>query len=137
MTTCEGETLARERRRLVRRGAATLAAAVGKAATVALVARWCSKEEDEVACICCDLCCVVFVVGVLRNRKLVVECSGEGVMFVEAEANVALEELGDSIRPPCLHRKHFLHQVHASQGILGCPLLLIQWWCQQEQLHEN
>jgi len=60
------------------------------------------------------------------NKKLVVECSGEGVMFVEAEADVALEELGDSIGPPCLHRKHFVYEVPASQGILGSPLLLIQ-----------
>ncbi|XP_047149154.1 alcohol acyl transferase 1 allele RGb-like [Vigna umbellata] len=60
------------------------------------------------------------------NRKLVVECSGEGVMFVEAEADVALEELGDSIGPPCLHRKHFLYALPASQGILASPLLFIQ-----------
>ncbi|XP_014520417.1 methanol O-anthraniloyltransferase [Vigna radiata var. radiata] len=60
------------------------------------------------------------------NRKLVVECSGEGVMFVEAQADVALEELGDSIGPPCLHRKHFLYQLPASQGILASPLLFFQ-----------
>jgi len=32
-------------------------------------------------------------------------------MFVEAEADVALEELGDSIGQPFLHRKHFFYEV--------------------------
>lgn len=60
------------------------------------------------------------------NRKLLVDCSAEGVLFVEAEANVTLKQLGDSIAPPCPHRKDFLCHVPGSEAILGTPLLLIQ-----------
>ncbi|KAL2348768.1 hypothetical protein Fmac_002768 [Flemingia macrophylla] len=49
------------------------------------------------------------------NRKLMVECSAEGILFLEAEADVALEQLGDSIRPPSPHTKHFLCQVPVSR----------------------
>ncbi|CAI9784699.1 unnamed protein product [Fraxinus pennsylvanica] len=45
------------------------------------------------------------------NRKLIVDCNGEGVLFVEADAYIRLEQLRDNILPP---------------WIIGCPLLLIQ-----------
>ncbi|KAK4349448.1 hypothetical protein RND71_032203 [Anisodus tanguticus] len=35
------------------------------------------------------------------NRKLMVNCNSEGILFVEADANVELEKLGESIKPPC------------------------------------
>uniref|UniRef100_A0A5B7C4L0 Putative alcohol acyl transferase n=1 Tax=Davidia involucrata TaxID=16924 RepID=A0A5B7C4L0_DAVIN len=60
------------------------------------------------------------------NRKLMVDCTGEGVLFIEADANVRLEQLGDMIRPPCPYLEELLHDVPGSGGILGCPLLLIQ-----------
>ncbi|MED6171361.1 hypothetical protein PIB30_040064 [Stylosanthes scabra] len=63
-----------------------------------------------------------------QNRKLVVDCNGEGVLFVEADAHVSLEDLGDSIMPPCLSIwKHVLIHVPRSHLILGCPLLFIQF----------
>jgi hypothetical protein len=34
------------------------------------------------------------------GRKLMVDCTGEGVMFVEAEADVTLDQFGDSLQPP-------------------------------------
>ncbi|XP_022680064.1 benzyl alcohol O-benzoyltransferase-like [Setaria italica] len=34
------------------------------------------------------------------TRKLVVECTGEGVVFVEADADVRMDDLGDSLAPP-------------------------------------
>ncbi|XP_011085894.1 benzyl alcohol O-benzoyltransferase-like [Sesamum indicum] len=43
------------------------------------------------------------------GRKLVVECTGEGVLFIEADADVTLQQFGD-----------------ASGGVVNCPLLLIQ-----------
>jgi len=57
--------------------------------------------------------------------KLVVECTGEGVMFVEANADVALEEFGD-LQPyfPCW--QDLVHDVPGSQNITNSPLLLIQ-----------
>ncbi|KAM5584549.1 hypothetical protein ABKV19_004094 [Rosa sericea] len=60
------------------------------------------------------------------NRKLMVDCTGEGVLFVEANADVTLEEIVDAIRPPCPVLEDFLCNVPGSDGILGCPLLLVQ-----------
>ncbi|KAJ4724419.1 Benzyl alcohol O-benzoyltransferase [Melia azedarach] len=34
------------------------------------------------------------------NRKLMVDCNGEGVFFIEADANVKLEQLGNEIKSP-------------------------------------
>ncbi|CAA2942205.1 methanol O-anthraniloyltransferase [Olea europaea subsp. europaea] len=60
------------------------------------------------------------------NRKLMVDCNGEGVLFVEADACIMLEQLGDYILPPCPLMEEFLHDVPGTGGIIGCPLLLIQ-----------
>ncbi|KAJ4719205.1 Benzyl alcohol O-benzoyltransferase [Melia azedarach] len=60
------------------------------------------------------------------DRKLTVDCNGEGVLFIEAEANFKLEQLGDAIQPPCPYLDELLYNVPGSDGILGCPLLLIQ-----------
>ncbi|OVA04492.1 Transferase [Macleaya cordata] len=60
------------------------------------------------------------------GRKLIVECTGEGIMFVEADADVRLDQFGDPVKPPfpCLHE--LLFYVPGSLGVLNCPLLLIQ-----------
>ncbi|KAK3429671.1 hypothetical protein EUGRSUZ_E01163 [Eucalyptus grandis] len=60
------------------------------------------------------------------NRKLVVDCTGEGILFVKADADFSLEELGDSMRPPCGFVDEVLCDVAGSGGIIGCPLLLVQ-----------
>lgn len=60
------------------------------------------------------------------NRKLMVDCNGEGILLVEAEAHVSLKELGNEILPPCPYMKDFLLDVPGSRGILGSPLLLVQ-----------
>ncbi|KAJ0021748.1 hypothetical protein Pint_30872 [Pistacia integerrima] len=61
-----------------------------------------------------------------ENRKLLVDCNGEGVLFIEADANFSLDELGDEIHPPFPCLDELLYNVPGSDGILGCPLLLIQ-----------
>ncbi|KAJ0084060.1 hypothetical protein Patl1_29411 [Pistacia atlantica] len=61
-----------------------------------------------------------------ENRKLLVDCNGEGVLFIEADANFSLDELGDEIHPPFPCLGELLYNVPGSDGILGCPLLLIQ-----------
>nr|GMD78097.1 methanol O-anthraniloyltransferase-like [Ipomoea batatas] len=62
-----------------------------------------------------------------ENGKLIVNCNGKGVLFVEAKANVKLKQLGDkSIQPPCPYLKQLLTTMPASKGIIDCPLLLIQ-----------
>ncbi|KAF7849188.1 hypothetical protein BT93_L1146 [Corymbia citriodora subsp. variegata] len=60
------------------------------------------------------------------NGKLVVDCTAEGILFVEADADISLEELGDSVRPPCGFVDEVLCDVAGSGGIIGCPLLLVQ-----------
>ncbi|KAH6837627.1 HXXXD-type acyl-transferase family protein [Perilla frutescens var. hirtella] len=67
--------------------------------------------------------------GRLRERaarKLVVECTGEGVMFIEADADVTLQQFGDALQPPFPCLEELLFDVPASAGVLDCPLLLIQ-----------
>ncbi|KAH0649189.1 hypothetical protein KY285_034437 [Solanum tuberosum] len=60
------------------------------------------------------------------NKKLMVNCNSEGIMFIEADANVELDKLGVSIKPPCPYLDLLLHNVPDSDGIIGCPLLLVQ-----------
>ncbi|RWR82084.1 benzyl alcohol O-benzoyltransferase-like protein [Cinnamomum micranthum f. kanehirae] len=67
--------------------------------------------------------------GRLRARpggKLVVECTGEGVLFIVAEADVRLEQLGDAPQPPFPCIDELLYDVPGSGAIVDCPLLLIQ-----------
>ncbi|KAG5612159.1 hypothetical protein H5410_023440 [Solanum commersonii] len=58
------------------------------------------------------------------NRKLMVNCNSEGIMFIEAEANVELEKLGDSIISPCPYLEELLYNEPGSDGIIGCPLMI-------------
>ncbi|KAF9625477.1 hypothetical protein IFM89_023393 [Coptis chinensis] len=60
------------------------------------------------------------------NRKLVVECTGEGVMFIEANAYVTLDQFGDALQPPFPSLEDLLYDVPGSSAVLNCPLLLIQ-----------
>ncbi|CAI9111769.1 OLC1v1012081C1 [Oldenlandia corymbosa var. corymbosa] len=58
--------------------------------------------------------------------KLMVECTGEGVMFIEADADVTLDGFGEEIRPPFPCMKELIFNVPGTDGILHSPLLLIQ-----------
>ncbi|WCJ27734.1 Alcohol acyl transferase 1 allele RGa [Euphorbia peplus] len=60
------------------------------------------------------------------NRKLVVECNAEGILFVEAAADVSLKQLGDVIRHPFPCLDELLFDVPGSVGIVDCPLMHIQ-----------
>nr|GLL44325.1 methanol O-anthraniloyltransferase-like [Ipomoea trifida] len=60
------------------------------------------------------------------NKKLIVDCNGEGALFLKAEANIALHKLGDFIHSPSPYLSKLQYNVPGSQGITGCPLLLIQ-----------
>lgn len=70
------------------------------------------------------------IAGRLREQpdgKLVVDCTGEGAMFVEADADVRLEYLGDPITPPL----PFIDQLQFDSDLIGLgvvdkPLLYIQ-----------
>ncbi|KAE8077559.1 hypothetical protein FH972_016114 [Carpinus fangiana] len=60
------------------------------------------------------------------GRKLVVECTGEGVVFIEADADVTLQQFGDDLQPPFPCLEELLFDVPGSGEVLNCPLLLIQ-----------
>ncbi|KAL0311396.1 UNVERIFIED_CONTAM: Benzyl alcohol O-benzoyltransferase [Sesamum angustifolium] len=60
------------------------------------------------------------------GRKLVVECTGEGVLFIEADADVTLQQFGDALLPPFPCLEELLYDVPGSGGVVNCPLLLIQ-----------
>ncbi|CAN0830090.1 Benzyl alcohol O-benzoyltransferase [Linum grandiflorum] len=59
------------------------------------------------------------------NRKLMVDCTGEGVLFIEADADVRLSEFGE-IRPPFACVDELLFDVPGSSAVLHSPLMLIQ-----------
>nr|AJP06254.1 CHAT4 [Pinus tabuliformis] len=66
--------------------------------------------------------------GRLRNAdngKLTVECTGEGVLFVEADADISLEDFGD-LYPPIPRGDEFINNVPGSENITDSPLLLVQ-----------
>jgi hypothetical protein len=57
----------------------------------------------------------------------VVDCTGEGVLFVQADADVQLADLeAVGLRPPFPCWDQLLFDVEGSSGTLNCPLLLIQ-----------
>lgn len=89
------------------------------------------------------------------DAKFMVECTGEGVMFIEADADVTMEEFGiggaphpltsdqgvtsievdndvtlekfgDALHPPFPCEEELLYEVPDAGGLLNCPLLLIQ-----------
>jgi len=67
--------------------------------------------------------------GRLREHdgcKLAVDFTGEGVLFVEADADVGLEHFGDPILPPFPCLEELIFDVPGSSAILNAPLLLFQ-----------
>nr|ABX57719.1 acyltransferase [Vanda hybrid cultivar] len=60
------------------------------------------------------------------GKKLFVDCTGEGVLFIEAEADVKLKDFGDALHPPFPCLEELLFDVDGSSAVLNTPLLLIQ-----------
>ncbi|GMH31060.1 hypothetical protein Nepgr_032903 [Nepenthes gracilis] len=61
------------------------------------------------------------------GRKLSVDCTAEGVVFVEADADVTLEQFGgDNLTPPFPCLENLLYDLPYSAGVIGRPLLLMQ-----------
>ncbi|KAK7344197.1 hypothetical protein VNO77_13541 [Canavalia gladiata] len=61
--------------------------------------------------------------------KLMVDCNEEGVMFVEADADVTLDQFGDSLKPPFPCFEDLLYEAPDSEGVTDSPILLIQVTC--------
>ena len=60
------------------------------------------------------------------GRKLMVDCNDEGVLFIEADADVSLKEFGDALQPPFPCLDELLFDVPGSSEVLNSPLLVIQ-----------
>ncbi|GMJ11319.1 hypothetical protein like AT5G17540 [Hibiscus trionum] len=60
------------------------------------------------------------------QRKLMVDCNGEGLMFIEADTDVTLEQFGNPLQPPFPCLEELLYDVPGSAGVLDSPLILIQ-----------
>ncbi|XP_071703738.1 benzyl alcohol O-benzoyltransferase-like [Rutidosis leptorrhynchoides] len=60
------------------------------------------------------------------KNKLMVDCSGQGVLFVEADADVTFEQFGYPLLPPFPCIDEFLYDPEESSGIVDSPLLVIQ-----------
>ncbi|KAF3447695.1 hypothetical protein FNV43_RR08398 [Rhamnella rubrinervis] len=61
-----------------------------------------------------------------NNNVLMVDCNGQGALFIEADADVEFDQLDHPIQPPFPFLDEVLYNAPGSDGILGCPLLLIQ-----------
>ncbi|MED6221730.1 hypothetical protein PIB30_057567 [Stylosanthes scabra] len=59
--------------------------------------------------------------------KLMVDCTGEGVLFIQAEADVTLDLFGSDLLPPfpCFDDE-LLYNVPGSDEIINTPILTIQ-----------
>ncbi|GAU47999.1 hypothetical protein TSUD_404760 [Trifolium subterraneum] len=58
--------------------------------------------------------------------KLMVDCNDEGVLFIEADADVSLKEFGDALVPPFPCLDELLFDVPGSSEVINTPILLIQ-----------
>nr|GMC72226.1 methanol O-anthraniloyltransferase [Ipomoea batatas] len=58
--------------------------------------------------------------------KFMVDCSAQGISFIEADCKFSMEDLGDAVKPPCFYSKELLHKVPGPYEMLGCPLMVVQ-----------
>ncbi|KAJ9559718.1 hypothetical protein OSB04_004878 [Centaurea solstitialis] len=58
--------------------------------------------------------------------KLIVDCNGNGVVFVEAEANCAIEDIGDNTKPDPVTLGKLVYDTPGAQNILEIPPVVVQ-----------
>ncbi|CAL5440670.1 unnamed protein product [Camellia sinensis] len=61
--------------------------------------------------------------------KLIVDCNGEGAVFVEAEANCKIEEIGDNTKPDPVTLGKLVYDIPGAKNILEMPPLVAQRHC--------
>ncbi|XP_059645318.1 omega-hydroxypalmitate O-feruloyl transferase-like [Cornus florida] len=58
--------------------------------------------------------------------KLIVDCTGEGAVFVEAEANCTIKEIGDNTKPDPVTLGKLVYDIPGAKNILEIPPLAAQ-----------
>ncbi|XP_058103035.1 omega-hydroxypalmitate O-feruloyl transferase-like isoform X2 [Magnolia sinica] len=58
--------------------------------------------------------------------KLIVNCTGEGAVFVEADANCSMELIGDITKPDPTTLRKFVYSIPGAKNILEIPPLVAQ-----------
>ncbi|KAG2714931.1 hypothetical protein I3843_03G054900 [Carya illinoinensis] len=58
--------------------------------------------------------------------KLIVDCTGEGAVFVEAEANCTMKEIGDITKPHPETLGKLVYDIPGAKNILEMPILVAQ-----------
>ncbi|KAK9669878.1 hypothetical protein RND81_13G160700 [Saponaria officinalis] len=58
--------------------------------------------------------------------KLIVECNGEGAVFVEAEADCNMDDIGDSTKPDPVTLGKLVYDIPSAKNILEIPPLVAQ-----------
>ncbi|XP_010249109.1 PREDICTED: omega-hydroxypalmitate O-feruloyl transferase-like [Nelumbo nucifera] len=58
--------------------------------------------------------------------KLIVDCTGDGAIFVEAEANCTLEDIGDTTKPDPVTLGKLVYDIPGAKNILEIPPLVAQ-----------
>ncbi|WJX81148.1 histone H3.1, variant 2 [Trifolium repens] len=64
--------------------------------------------------------------SISSEGKLIVDCTGEGALFVEAEANCSMEEIGDITKPDPRTLGMLVYDIPAAKHILHMPPLVAQ-----------
>ncbi|CAJ1976204.1 unnamed protein product [Sphenostylis stenocarpa] len=60
------------------------------------------------------------------DGSLVVDCNEEGVLFIEADADVTLDQFGDALKPPFPCFQELLYQPPGSEAVTHTPIFIIQ-----------
>nr|GFB64598.1 benzyl alcohol O-benzoyltransferase [Tanacetum cinerariifolium] len=60
------------------------------------------------------------------GRKLMLDCTSEGMLFIEADADVNLKQFEEILHPLFPYLKKLLCYVPGSDSVVGSPLILIQ-----------
>lgn len=58
--------------------------------------------------------------------KLIVDCNDEGAVFVEAEANCNIEDIGDHTKPDPVTLGKLVYDIPGAKNILEIPPLVVQ-----------